>query len=136
MALVISASHYSCGIMEMGNFNYVKDMGPKGMPHYHKIGGWVRQAKAPETTEQEIRFLLEGQVLQGGCGGVTCSTGADQEYVEPILEKLGFVGHEFVARSHEKGRVKLWFLDVNKYKKAEPVLESKKPDKEKAQPSK
>lgn len=107
-------SHYCCGIVEIGNFEYTKDRGPKGGNHFHKIGGgWQTQKAAPGTSEGEIRSVVFG--LTKHYGGVICSTGADQEYLDDILPRLGFVRTDFTNVVHERGTVKFWFLASDKY---------------------
>ena len=91
---------------ELGNFNYDDPPGTKPMTHYHNVAGsWATQNKnAEHTTEEQIRKQLE---YLGGA--VMCTTGAGQEYVEPILEKIGFQKvWSFINPGHAKTEVKVW----------------------------
>lgn len=97
--------NFCCGMTELGNFNYDDPPGTPQMTHYHKISGWVPQSKhAEHTTEKEIRAQI-----QYVSGGVLCTTGAGQEYVEPILAKIGFK-HVFTYTNpgHANTDIKVW----------------------------
>ena len=111
-------SNFCCGVVEIGNFNYLKDRGPKGMPHYHKSGsGWATQKAAEPTSIKELVQVLNS--VTSYSGAVICTTGADQEYMEPLLREVGFCENAFVNRGHEQGEVKFWFLRSADYKKRE-----------------
>ena len=115
MPIAVAGSHFCCGVSEIGNFNYVKDRGPRGFSHYHKVGGtWAAQKAADPTTEEELKSVLRGVLYSSGA--VFCTTGADQEYMEPILRKVGFREQLFKNNTHEKGEVKLWLLLAHEYK--------------------
>lgn len=97
---------FCCGMTELGNFNYDDPPGTKQMTHYHKINnGWNPQPKnAVHTTEEEIK----AQMKYVG-GGLLATTGAGQEYVEPILEKLGFKNvFTFTNPGHANTDIKVW----------------------------
>lgn len=95
---------FCCGMTELGNFNYVDPPGGKKMSHYHKIGGWRLQENNPGNTLTQIKAAM----ARGGAG-IMASTGAGQEYVEPILAELGWK-HVFTFRnpSHADTPVKVW----------------------------
>jgi hypothetical protein len=97
---------------ELGNFNYIDPPDGKKMTHYHKINGWVPQENAQGTTEEQIRAQI-----QYSSGAVMASTGAGQEYVEPILEKIGFKNvYTFVNPGHANTPVKVWIYSKHEKK--------------------
>lgn len=101
---------YCCGMIELGNFNYIDPPGGKKMTHYHGIGGgWKPQENTEGTTEEEILAQIKWST-----GGVMASTGAGQEYVEPILEKIGFKKvFTFVNPGHANTPVNIWCYSKN-----------------------
>ena len=103
--LKVQGLAFCCGMSELGNFNYDDPPGTPAMTHYHKVNGWVSQPKnADHTTEEQIRAQL-----QYVGGAVMATTGAGQEYVEPILEKIGFQKvWSFINPGHAKTEVKVW----------------------------
>lgn len=108
--LQLSAMRFCCGAQELGNFNYVDLEDGKDMTHYHLIGGgWAPQQNAQPTTKDEILAKLG---TYGG--GVVASTGAGQEYLEPILAEIGFK-HVFTFQNpgHAKTDIKLWAYSKN-----------------------
>ena len=96
---------FCCGMTELGNFNYIDPPDGKKMTHYHGIGGgWTPQQNAEATTEAEIL-----EKIKWIPGGVMASTGAGQEYVEPILEKIGFKKvYTFVNPGHANTPINIW----------------------------
>ena len=105
----VASSHFCCGLAEMGNFNYTGEK----FTHYHRPNGngsdTVVKAGKP-TTREEILEKLKANTSRGG---IICTTGVDQEYLNDILPTLGFVNIPFTNRTHYKTEVKLWFLDMN-----------------------
>ena len=99
-------SRFCCGMTEIGNFNYVDPEGGKKMTHYHSINGsWASQPNADYTTKEDvlerIKYLTSGNLI--------CSTGAGQEYMDPILEEIGFRHvFTFVNPGHAQTPVKIW----------------------------
>lgn len=104
--LQVMMTQFCCGMAELGNFNYVDPPGGKGMSHYHKVGhGWQPQKNAEPTTKDEI---LQ-RVRNSGGVGVICTTGAGQEYLDPILPTCGFTHvSTFINPSHANTPVKIW----------------------------
>lgn len=102
--------YFCCGAVELGNFNYVDPKDGKQMPHYHNIGGsWKAQQNAAESTEKDIL-----DAIRYASGGVICSTGAGQEYVEPILEKIGFKRvFTFRNSGHAQTPISIWCYSKN-----------------------
>lgn len=102
---------YCCGLVELGNFNYIDPPGGKKMTHYHKLGGWSVQQNADPTTKEEIQAVLKNIYA----AGVICTTGAGQEYLEPVLEELGFKrSATFNNPGHAGTDVNLWFLNLKR----------------------
>ena len=104
---------FCCGMTELGNFNYIDPPGGKKMTHYHGInGGWSVQQNNDATTEEEIREKMKWLP-----GGVMASTGAGQEYVEPVLEKIGFKKvYTFVNPGHANTPINLWVFSKTEKK--------------------
>jgi hypothetical protein len=132
MTIGITVSPYCCGIAMMGNFNYLKERGPKGLAHYHRpaVGsGWTVVGKGEPTTEKEIRDMVEH--IKMSYGAIIATTGADQEYVDEILPRLGFTRQKFTNKIHEQGTVNIWILNTSEYTPAPKETKEKK-TKEKA----
>lgn len=110
--LAIRGLEYCCGMVELGNFNYVDPPGGKKMTHYHKLdGSWSSQQNAIPTTKEEVLERMRGSEGMG----IMCSTGAGQEYLEPILEEIGF-SRVFTFRNpgHANTPVSVWVYSKNK----------------------
>lgn len=123
-------SAYCCGMVELGNFNYVDPPGGKKMTHFHKVGGtWKTQANAEPTTKEDI---LARMGVPGS--GFIATTGAGQEYLEPVLKEIGFTeAAEFRNPDHANTGVKLWVfvrhkMDGTTAEVAEPDVEYEEPD--------
>lgn len=115
--------YFCCGMQELGNFNYVDPPGGKSMPHYHNIGGgWRSQQNADKTTKDEILKSMAGYG-----GGVVCTTGAGQEYVEPILEEIGFKRvFTYKNPGHAQTPISLWAYSKNELPLGTTQLSEKK----------
>lgn len=102
-------STYCCGLVELGNFNYVDPPDGKKMTHYHNNGGgWAAQPNAEPTTKEQIEKTLSTVYA----AGVVCTTGAGQEYLDPILAEIGFThAASFQNPGHANTEVKLWFYN-------------------------
>jgi hypothetical protein len=98
-------SAYCCGMVELGNFNYVDPPDGKKMVHYHKVGGsWQVQRDNDYTTKEDVKRAME---VPGA--GFIATTGAGQEYMDPILAELGFKHvSTFINPGHAGTPVKLW----------------------------
>ncbi len=111
--LTIRPLEFCCGATELGNFNYIDPPDGKKMTHYHKVGGgWKSQPNAAGTTKEEIQKQIQYQ-----SGGVVCSTGAGQEYLEPILSELGFRKvFTFINPGHAQTPVHIWCYSKHEVK--------------------
>jgi hypothetical protein len=99
-------AQYCCGMVELGNFNYIDPPDGKKMTHFHKVGsGWSVQENAEPTTREDIEKALQNTFA--AC--IVCTTGAGQEYLEPTLAEVGFK-HVFTFKNpgHANTDVKLW----------------------------
>jgi hypothetical protein len=105
-------SQFCCGMVELGNFNYVDPPGGKKMTHYHKIhGSWAVQQNNEPTTKADVLERMGNKART--C--YMCTTGAGQEYMEPILQEIGFYNtFTFINPDHAKTPVKLWVYSENK----------------------
>lgn len=102
--------NFCCGMFEFGNFNYVDPEDGKHMSHFHQVNGWKSQPNAQPTTKAEI----EEKIKHIGHSGVICSTGAGQEYLEPILEEVGFKRvYTFKNPGHAGTPVTVWCFSRN-----------------------
>lgn len=102
---------YCCGMVELGNFNYNDPPGTPDMTHYHKLGGgWKAQGKKEEgNTLEQVKAHI-----QWASGGVMATTGAGQEYMEPILASAGFKNvFTFKNPGHANTLVKVWCYSKN-----------------------
>lgn len=110
--LAMQGMTYCCGMYELGNFNYVDPPGGKKMTHYHKSGGgWASQPNAAPTTKEDILKRMQGHEAFG----IMCSTGAGQEYLEPILEEIGFQRvFTFRNPAHAQTPINVWVYSKNK----------------------
>lgn len=99
---------YCCGGVELGNFNYVDPPDGKKMSHYHKVSStWKSRPNEQDdpTTMADLKEKL--QYVHSSL--VMATTGAGQEYVEPLLQELGFQHvFTFVNLDHADTPVKLW----------------------------
>lgn len=104
--LQVMATQFCCGMSEFGNFNYVDPEDGKRMSHYHKVGGgWKTQTNQEPTTKQDILDRLKF----AGSAAVVCTTGAGQEYLDPILPECGFKHvSTFINPGHANTPVKVW----------------------------
>lgn len=113
--LRIQPTQFCCGLAELGNFNYIDPPDGKRMTHYHKVGsGWqTQQNVAPEdgTSLADIKQV----VAQNYSSGMICTTGAGQEYVEPLLAEAGFEHiSTFYNPGHANTAVKVWIYRKHK----------------------
>lgn len=114
--LQVLASQFCCGMSELGNFNYVDPPDGKKMTHYHKVGGgWSTQQNQDPTTKEDI---VQRMGYVDGIGALVCTTGAGQEYLDPILAEIGW-DHvfTFVNPGHAKTPVKVWLFSKHKTEK-------------------
>lgn len=105
--LMTRPSEYCCGLTELGNFDYIDPPDGKKMTHYHKIGGsWSVQGNAKEGTTKEQILATMGRVHSAG---YVCTTGAGQEYVEPLLAEIGFQNvFTYINPGHASTPIKMW----------------------------
>jgi hypothetical protein len=103
-------STYCCGMTELGNFNYVDPPDGKKMTHYHMIGGsWATQQNQEPSTKEDLVNAMK--YLNAA---VLATTGAGQEYMDPILEEVGFRHvFTFVNPGHAQTPVKVWCYAKN-----------------------
>jgi hypothetical protein len=99
--------NYCCGGTEVGNFNYVDEKEFKAT-HFHRVGGgWKANpnAKGDPTTMDDLRHLVHSVYS----ALTIATTGAGQEYMEPLLAEMDFQ-HVFTFPNpgHANTPVKLW----------------------------
>lgn len=119
--LTCAPSQFCCGMQELGNFNYVDPPGGKRMTHYHKVGGsWKSQPNAEPTTKEEVMATIARYTN----GGIIATTGAGQEYMDPVLEECGFkCVTVFRNPGHANTAVKIWTKVLNEYVPDPPAKE-------------
>lgn len=105
-------STYCCGLQELGNFNYVDPEGGKKMTHYHKIGqSWSVQQNQDMSTKEDVLGRM------GANQAYIATTGAGQEYMDPILSEIGFKHvFTFINPGHAQTPVKVWCYSKNEVK--------------------
>lgn len=98
-------STFCCGLVELGNFNYVDPPGGKKMIHYHKLNNtWAAQQNQEPNTKEDVLERMKYIT-----SGVVASTGAGQEYMDPILADIGFRHvFTFINPGHAQTPVKIW----------------------------
>jgi hypothetical protein len=74
------------------------------MTHYHKLSGWAVQQNAEPTTVEDVKAKMH-EISSGGI----CTTGAGQEYMDPILVEAGWK-HVFtyINTGHAQTPIKVW----------------------------
>lgn len=113
--ITVSPSKFCCGLQELGNFNYVDPPGGKQMTHYHMIGGsWRTQQNAKPSTKEDV---LEKMRYVSTNSAILATTGAGQEYMDPVLQEIGFRHvYTFINSGHAKTPVKVWLYSTTEVK--------------------